>query len=108
MCCGPVVSQPVLYLFDHDAGAPSAVVYRHFGICPVDGLVNTDQRQEIVLEDKQVQQQTVAMPCDDADHGARDGVQDEVVRSRHDGEENECRVRHADDDNGKTFPGARA
>lgn len=60
--------------------------------------------QEVILHRQEVQQGLVAVPGGDADEGAGDGVEDEVVRRGDDGGEDDGRVDHAGADDGKPLP----
>lgn len=55
-------------------------------------LMDPHAPQEVVFEWNQIQQQRVAIPCAAADDGARDGVEDEVVRGRDDRDQNDSWV----------------
>lgn len=66
------------------------------------GLVDPHAPQEPVLKPQQVQQNPVALPRKPADHGSGNGIEDKVVCSGDNGDENGERVENSDDDAGNT------
>lgn len=70
--------------------------------------MDADEREEVVLDDAQVEEEAIGVPGNATDNSASDGIEDEVVRGGNDGGEDESRVGHAASDNGNAFPGARA
>lgn len=74
----------------------------------VDGLVNADEPEEVILDNAEVEKEAVSVPGKTTDHGAGNSVQDEVVGRCHDSSEDESWIRHAEDDNSDTLPGARS
>ena len=55
--------------------------------------MHADEPEEPVLEREQVEQDDLATPGDGADDCARHGVEDKVVRRRHDCDQDHERVR---------------
>lgn len=78
---------------------------RSLRIGVVDGLVNPHNPQEIVLENTQVQQKTVCVPSNAANHRSGNSVQDEVVGCCNNGREDECWVRQAHNSDSQALPG---
>lgn len=70
----------------------------------VDGLVDANNPQEIVLDDTKIQQEAVCAPCNATNNGSGDGVQDEMIRSCHDGCEDQCWVRQTENRYGSPLP----
>lgn len=60
--------------------------------------------QKVILNRQQVQQPAVQVPREDAGNRARHGVEDKVVRRRHDGRQDDERVEHAGGDDGEAAP----
>ena len=62
----------------------------------------------MILKRQQVQQEIVRVPGKDAGKRPGNGIQDEVVRSRNDGGEDDGGVDHADAHDGETSPAKAA
>lgn len=60
--------------------------------------MNTHDRQKVIFQWEQVKQNLVSGPRDTTDHGAGHRVEDEMIGSGDDGDENGGRVRDADKD----------
>lgn len=74
-------------------------LYRSLRIRVVDGLVNTNHPQEVVLDDAQIEQYPVGVPRNSAYHGSSNRIEDEVICRGDDCRQDERRVRHAQGNN---------
>ena len=63
------------------------------------------QRQEVIFQRHQVEQEVVEVPRDQAGARPGHGVQDKVVRRRHDSGQDDGRINHADANNREPSPG---
>jgi hypothetical protein len=76
-----------------------------FRVGVIDGLVDAEKPEEVILHNAQVKKNAVCMPSNTADHRSCNGVQDEVVGGGNNGGKDESRVGHAYNNNSNVLPG---
>lgn len=70
----------------------------------IDGLMDSNKREKVILEDAKIEEKSIAMPGESADGSASNSVEDEMVSRGDNGSQYQGRIRQAKDNNDNTLP----